>query len=110
MDILPTKFCVVCGKYVETEHAHEIENHLPINFKLEYGKKNKYGQDIVLFLNGFKITMMELGIAVGFLYRNEDRIYPPSKGFEGGARFKKFINDCMDRGFPTKELRQKYWL
>ena len=104
------KFCVVCGKYVEPTHTHEIEDQLPINFKLEYGKKNKHGLDIVLFWNGFKVSMIELGIAAGFIYRNEERIYPPSKGFEGGARFKKYMNDCMDIGFPTKEIRRKYQL
>ena len=50
---LAMKFCAVCGKYVEANHTHEIENQLPINFKLEYGRKNKHGTDIVLFLNIF---------------------------------------------------------
>ena len=107
---LAMKFCVVCGQYVESDHAHEIEDQLPVNVKLEFGKKNKYGSDIILFLNGFKVSMVELGIAVGFIYRNEERIYPPSQGFEGGKRFKRFINDCMDIGFPTKELRRKFLL
>ena len=107
---LAMKFCAVCAKYVETEHTHEIENQLPINFKLEYGKKNKHGLDIILFWNGFAVTMVELGIACGFIYRNEERIWPPSNGFEGGEKFKRFINDCMDIGFPTKELRKKFKL
>ena len=107
---LAMKFCAVCGKYVEANHTHEIENQLPINFKLEYGKKNKHGLDIILFWNGFAVTMVELGIACGFIYRNEERIWPPSKGFEGGKRFKRFIDDCMDIGFPTKELKRKYLL
>ena len=107
---LAMKFCAVCAKYVETEHTHEIENQLPINFKLEYGKKNKHGLDIILFWNGFAVTMVELGIACGFIYRNEERIWPPSNGFEGGEKFKRFINDCMNIGFPTKELRKKFKL
>ena len=107
---LEMKFCTVCGKYVEREHTHEIENQLPINFKLEYGKKNKHGLDIILFWNGFAVTMVELGIACGFIYRNEERIWPPSNGFEGGEKFKRFINDCMNIGFPTKELRKKFRL
>ena len=107
---LAMKFCAVCAKYVETEHTHEIENQLPINFKLEYGKKNKYGLDIILFWNGFAVSMVELGIACGFIYRNEERIWPPSNGFEGGEKFKRFINDCMNIGFPTKELRKKFKL
>ena len=107
---LAMKFCAVCAKYVETEHTHEIENQLPINFKLEYGKKNKHGLDIILFWNGFAVTMVELGIACGFIYRNEERIWPPSNGFEGGEKFKRFINDCMNIGFPTKELRKKFRL
>ena len=110
MVALTMKFCAVCAKYVETEHTHEIENQLPINFKLEYGKKNKHGLDIILFWNGFAVTMVELGIACGFIYRNEERIWPPSNGFEGGEKFKKFINECMSTGFPTKELRKKFRL
>ena len=104
------KFCVVCGKYVEPAHGHEMDAKVPTNFTFEYGRKNKHGQDIVLLWNGFKVSMIELGLACGFLYRNEERIYPPSKGFEGGKRFKRFIDDCMDTGFPTRDLRRKYLL
>ena len=107
---LQMKFCAVCSKYVEQNHTHEIESKLPTNFTFEYGKKNSHGQDIVLLWNGFRVTMIELGLACGFLYRNEERIYPPAKGFEGGKRFKRFIDDCMDIGFPTKELRRKFLL
>ena len=104
------KFCTICSRYVEPGHAHEIETILPTSFKFERGRKNEHGSDFVMFWNGIKVTIEQIGIMVGFLYRNEDSIYPPSKGFEGGKRLQRFINACMEIGYPTREIMKKFFL
>ena len=104
------KFCEVCGRYFETDHTHEIDVKLPTSFRFEHGRKDKHGPDYVLLVDGIKITIEKLGIMVGFLCRNEDSIYPPSKGFEGGKRLKRFMDEVMDIGYPTKEIMKRFFL
>ena len=104
------KFCEVCGKYSETDHTHEIDVKLPTSFRFEHGRKDKHGPDYGMLWNGIKISIEQIGIMVGFLYRNEDSIYPPSKGFEGGKRLEQFLHDCMTIGYPTKEIMKRFFL
>ena len=71
---------------------------------------NRGFSDKILFYRGTPITIAELGEAVAFLYRNEERIYPKNRGFKGGEMLRNFLNECMTRGRLTPDLLKKYGL
>lgn len=77
-------------------------------FTVISGTKGK--QDKVLLFHGHKIRFVELGEAVSFLYKNEERIYPRHKGYMGGELLRRFLNECMIRGKVSQELLKKYRL
>lgn len=78
------------------------------SFSTMKGKKSE--EDKVLLYHGFKIRFVELGEAAAFLYQNEERLYPRSKGFKGGEMLRQFLNECMHRGKLSDDILKKYGL
>jgi len=89
-------------------HPQDAGFNLPPAFSVVKGRKGK--GDWILQYHGFAVKLVELGEATAFIVKNDDRIYPPEKGFEGGKMTKNFINDAMNHGGVSEEIKKKYKL
>lgn len=73
------------------------------------GKKTKYGYDIVYRIDGKQFSFLDILFILDLMFQNEDRIYPPSKGFKGRQMLVDAINDVAN-GMNWKTLCKKYKL
>ncbi len=81
---------------------------LSSSFELVPGK---YGpDDEVLLLNGRMPSMLEIAQAVAHFFKNDERIFPQSRGFEGGDKWRKFILETLFRGKVTYDMLRRYHL
>ena len=80
-------------------------------FEVVKGSKGKNPKmDNILKYRGSAIPMDELAMICAFMYWNDDSNYPRQWGYEGGEKFRKFINEAMTVGFPTRESVEKHKL
>ena len=81
-------------------------NDLGIHFK----KGRKGPNDKIIYYHDKPISMRELGELYAILCKNEDELYPKSKGFKGSDMVDEFLKDVKKAGEVTKEIRKKYKL
>ena len=73
--------------------------------------KGKYGpDDEVLFFNGKRPSILEIAQTIVHFIRNDERIYPRSKGFQGGDMLRKFLIEVLLKGKITFEMLRRYHL
>ena len=65
-------------------------------FEVIPGKKSP--EDKILLYHGHAPTMEDVAKMCLFFKENEDRIYPPSKGFKGGKLFIEYIAKTLVQG------------
>jgi len=76
---------------------------------IERVKGRKHPDDEIILFNGHAPTFLELLETILQHIQNEDRIYPVSKGFKGGAMLQEFfIKYIGEKRMPTKEERRDY--
>lgn len=70
-------------------------------------KGSKHEKDKIILFNGHAPTFLEILEVILQHCNNEDNIYPPSKGFKGGAMLQEFyIKFIGERRMPNDdELR-----
>lgn len=71
-------------------------------------KGKKHENDEIILFNGHAPTFLELLETILLQVKNEDNIYPPSKGFKGGRMLQEFfIKYIGERRMPNdEELKQ----
>ena len=65
-------------------------------FTFKPGNKNEFGEDIVMYYGGIKVSFEDIAKQIIFMRGNEDRIFPKSEGFEGEDKFIKYIQEVLD--------------
>jgi hypothetical protein len=84
--------------------------------KLKFFKGKKHKKDVVsVFVcdcgRKYLPTFEEIVTVAVLFARNEDVIYPKSRGFQGGDMFYRMIKECMERRIiPDKRIKEKYML
>jgi len=73
-------------------------------------KGKKGPDDIIIKYNELPISFREVGQVLLLLWANEDRLYPPSKGFRGAGMSLDFINELFETRELTDDLLRKYKL
>ncbi len=84
------------------------EYEFPPEITIEQGKFVK--GDRVLLIKGWKIDYVSLGKAIAFLAANEESRYPQDMGYQGKNKLKDYLNDVIDEGWPTTNIREEYGL
>ena len=74
----------------------------------ENGKKGD-GDKIIKY-NELPITMLEIGQLLLILWKNEDTIYPPSKGYKGAQMSKDFLDEVFQKRDITDDMLRRYKL
>ena len=82
---------------------------IPPHFTFESGRKNTFGEDVILFWHGVAVKMADIGFIVWFLCNNESRIWPPPR-FDGDGRFVDFILGSMSAKKFDGTLLKKFSL
>ena len=78
--------------------------------RLEVRKGRKMGptgeEDLILYMyNGYehrKVPMPLVYYIAQFLYENEDVLYPPERGFEGGEKFLDAVTEAARNGWEQQ--------
>jgi len=73
-------------------------------------KGTKGDEDEIIKYNKLPISMLEIGKLLSKLWNNEDRIYPPSKGFRGAQMSKDFFDEIFEKREITDDMLRKYKL
>lgn len=73
-------------------------------------KGTKGPEDIIIKYNELPITFKEIGQILLMLWENEDKLYPPSDGFQGAKMSLNFINELFDTRTMTDDLLKRYFL
>jgi len=79
-----------------------------MGIEIQQGKKHP--DDKIILVNGYLLSYVEVLEIILLQIRNEDVIYPVSKGFKGGAKLQEFyIKFVGERRMPNdvemKELK-----
>lgn len=74
----------------------------------DQGKKSP--DDIIIKYNELPISFREVGQILLLLWENEDRLYPPEKGYRGAKMSLDFINELFQTRELTDDLLRKYHL
>ena len=82
---------------------------IPNYFSFENGRKNTFGDDIVILWHGVKVTMADVGFITWFLCKNEARIWPEPR-FDGAKMFVRFMMECMTSKTFSRTLLEKFRL
>lgn len=76
---------------------------------IEIGQGKKHAEDKLIMVNGYVLSFIEMLEIILLQIKNEDVIYPVSKGFKGGAMLQEFyIKFIGERRLPTDE-EMKYF-
>jgi len=71
---------------------------------------NKGPGDEIILWNGKQVTYLELAQVVYELCMNEDKLYPPSKGFKGGMMLIDLLKEVYLNHGISDYIRRKYKL
>ena len=74
-------------------------------FKVIQGRKSK--DDSILLYNELPVSFEDVAKMCIFFMRNEDVLYPPSKGYKGAEYFKEYIRETLEtRKVPSSKKYQ----
>jgi len=77
---------------------------------IEFQQGTKHPDDRKVIINGHWLTFPELAeICIQFV-KNEDNIYPPSKGYRGGNMLIDYLDEAMGAREVTDDLNKRYRL
>ena len=63
-------------------------------FEFIKGKKSPY--DKIMLFNGIAVKFEDVAKMCLFFMKNEDNVYPPSKGYKGAELFKSYIKETLE--------------
>jgi len=66
--------------------------------------------DMKIIWNGIQVTFLDIAEIVNQLCKNEDIIYPPSKGKRGGQMLIDMLQEVKNNGEITDDICQRYRL
>lgn len=80
-----------------------------MRFETVKGRKNKYGEDrkLLVWARGEPISFSDIFKILKFLFENEDRIYPPSLGYQGREKLVCAICD-LAMGMSIEEVKKRH--
>lgn len=79
-----------------------------IRFRIVIGSKTKFKKpeddDLVLQwwaegIGWVPVSMTAMFFMADFIFENENILYPPGRGFEGGGRFWRYLRHSMKQGW-----------
>ena len=73
-------------------------------------KGTKGDGDEIIKYHELPITMFEMGQLLLKLWNNEDKIYPPSKGYKGAQMSKDFFEEIFQKREITDDMMRRYKL
>ena len=72
--------------------------------RFEFVNGRKSPDDYIMKFNGIAVKFEDVAKMCLFFMKNEDNLYPPSKGFKGAELFKSYIQEVLEtRQIPTNK-------
>ena len=68
--------------------------------RFEFVKGRKSPKDFIMKFNGVAVKFEDVAKMCLFFMKNEDNLYPPSKGFKGAELFKEYMYEVLE----TREI------
>ena len=63
--------------------------------KFEYIQGRKSHDDKIMLFNDLPVKFIDVAKMCIFFMNNEDKLYPPSKGYKGAEMFKQYIYETL---------------
>ena len=76
---------------------------------IEIKQGRKHPEDKVILVNGYMLSFVEILEIILLQIRNEDLIYPVSKGFKGGALLQEFYIRFIGEKRLPDDSEMKYF-